>query len=709
VGERRQHPSKRNQSQAAGQRGAKSPAGSGRTLRTKSTGAKASAAKTTRTPRTNSPKPTTKRTAATGARANSTRPSTAGQKRGGTSRNRTSRKLAGIATSIKRTRRRRKVRRIPLGATAVRVRVIGIAMAIAISLCAGRLLQLQGFDAAAYGAIASANLTTTTPLLPARGQITDRNGSVLAATEPAVDITADPTLTAQDCTDADQVVGPLCGLQQATRIAQIIGAHTEVDLQETVTALTRDDTRFVYVKKKVPANVYTDISDQLEEENLPGIYRESNPIRTYPSGTVAPNVVGFVNSENQGQAGVEYALNSELAGVEGKETYEMAPNGSRIPLGESTITPAKNGVNYQLTIDSELQWAAQRLLNQALEKTGGDSATAITMDVTSGEILAMADAPGYDSNQPGETDPDNLGARAVSRAYEPGSVEKILTSAALIDSGSADPDTKVVVPARVSSGDGQIKDAWEHGTLQLTMRGVVSHSSNIGTVLLSRQMEKSQLRDYLTSFGLGEKTGIELPGESAGQLPAADMEDYTRDQIAFGQGLSVTAVQEAAAIASVVNGGVYHAPTVVKSATTADGTPVSLDRPESRRVISEESSAQVRDLMESVVTRTPGTQDALMLQHYSSGGKTGTAERYDPDCGCYRGYVTSFVGFAPLDNPKLMTYVVVDNPKRGESGTETAAPTYSDIMELALPRYGIVPDQKNKSAGAAKNDRPIRW
>lgn len=614
--------------------------------------------------------------------------------------------LNRLVTSVKRSRRRRTTR-IPLGSSTRRVRVIGIAIAIAISLCAGRLLQLQGFDSAAYGAIATANLTTTTPLLPARGEITGRDGTVLAGTEPAVDITADPTLTSQDC--SERYVGPLCGLAQANKIADIINEHIEIDRRAVITALMRHDTRFVYVKKKVPAHIYTDISARLDEEGLPGIYRESNPIRTYPAGSVGSNVVGFVNSENEGQAGIEYQMDKSLAGVEGKESYESAPNGSRIPLGESTVIPAKNGANYQLTIDPGLQWAAQRRLEQALKETKADSATAITMDVTTGEILAMADTPGYDPNDPGAADPDDLGTRAVSRAYEPGSVEKVLTSAALIDSGAAGPETRVSVPGSVSSGGGRIKDHYSHGTLQLNMRGIVSHSSNIGTVLLSRQMDKATLQKYLSSFGLGQKTGIEVPGESAGSLPPADMKDYTRDQISFGQGLSVNAVQEAAAIAAVVNGGVYHRPTVLKSATNADGSPIAIDRSEPRRVISEDTSAQVRDLMESVVARTPSVGSQLMLDNYSSGGKTGTAERYEPKCGCYRGYVTSFVGFAPLDNPRLLTYVVIDNPRRGDSGSATAAPVYKDLMEFALPRYGVAPDQKNREAGLKHMDRELRW
>jgi cell division protein FtsI (penicillin-binding protein 3) len=366
-------------------------------------------------------------------------------------------------------------------------------------------------------------------------------------------------------------------------------------------------------------------------------------------------------------------------------------------------------VNYQLTIDSGLQWVVQRRLDSAVAKAGAKAGMAITMDVNTGQILAMADSPGYNSADPGAANPDNLGNRAVSHLYEPGSVEKVLTSAALIDSGTANPETKVKVPATIPSGGGRIKDAEPHGTVHYRMRGVIANSSNIGTVLLSRQMSKKTLHDYLARFGLGRQTGIELPGEASGSLPPADMKDYTRDQIAFGQGLSVTAVQEAAAVAAIVNGGVYHTPTVIKSAHNADGTAVPVDRPSGRRVISESTSAQVRDMMQAVVTHNTVSQQYLMLDHYSSGGKTGTAQRYNDKCGCYRGYVTSFVGFAPLDNPKIMTYVVIDDPKYGDSGTGTAGPAYTDIMDFALPRYGIVPDQKDKQAGVARMNRPLEW
>jgi cell division protein FtsI (penicillin-binding protein 3) len=195
------------------------------------------------------------------------------------------------------------------------------------------------------------------------------------------------------------------------------------------------------------------------------------------------------------------------------------------------------------------------------------------------------------------------------------------------------------------------------------------------------------------SFGLGSTTSVELPGESAGIMPKAEMTDDQRDRVAFGQAIAVTGIQEAAAVAGVVNGGLFNPPTVIKKATDGDGREVAMPRALQRRVISEKSSAQVRDLMGAVVDSVNGQRN-LKLDRYSSGGKTGTAQRADTSCGCYRGYVTSFVGFAPLDDPQILTYVVINNPRAGDTGSVTAAPAYRDIMNMALPRYSVAPDAK---------------
>jgi cell division protein FtsI (penicillin-binding protein 3) len=570
--------------------------------------------------------------------------------------------------------RRRPPMRLPLASAPRRLHVLLIAIAMALSLCAGRLLQLQGFDSSSYPADA---LTRTLPLLPARGEITDRNGLVLASTQPAVAVTADPTLTAP----------------RAAEFASVLAGHLGMSEAELMPLLTKTGTRFVYLKKKVPALSYAALAAELSSRNLRGIFRESDPIRTYPNGSVGASVVGFVGADGEGLAGLERTLNGQLAGVEGKETYESAPNGSKIPLGRRSITPARNGLSFQLTLDSEVQWAAERRLAEQVTQTRADSGFAIVLDIKTGQLIALANAPSYDSSRPQAARSEDRGNRAISAPYEPGSVQKVLTAAALIDSGTANPSTRVVIPSRLASGGVAIKDHFSHGVLHYTMRGVIADSSNIGTALLARQLDKQKLHDYLLSFGLGSRTTIELPGESAGIIPKPDMTNGQRDQIAFGQAIAVTGIQEASAVAGVVNGGIYHPPTLIKKAFDGEGKEVGVPRAPQRRVISEQSSAQVRELMQAVIDTANGQQN-LKLDRYTTGGKTGTAQRADTSCHCYRGYVTSFLGFAPLDDPQILTYVVISNPRRGGTGSATAAPAYRDIMNMALPRYSVVPDAR---------------
>ena len=218
-----------------------------------------------------------------------------------------------------------------------------------------------------------------------------------------------------------------------------------------------------------------------------------------------------------------------------------------------------------------MQWIAERRLAEQVAKTRADSGFAIVMDVKTGQLIALANSPTYDSSRPQAAKSEDRGNRAVSAPYEPGSVQKVLTSAALIDSGTVTPSTRVVIPSRLASAGRSIKDHFSHGVLHYTMRGVIADSSNIGTALLTRQLDKQKLRDYLVSFGLGAKTNIQLPGESGGIIPKQDMTDGQRDQIAFGQAIAVTGIQEAAAIAGIVNGGIYNPPTVIKRATDGEG------------------------------------------------------------------------------------------------------------------------------------------
>ena len=585
------------------------------------------------------------------------------------------------ATRTAPARRRRPLGsvRLPLAAPNRRLHVVLVVMAMGLSLCAGRLLQLQGFDSARYTASSVDALTRTLPLLPARGDITDRNGAVLASTQPAVAVTADPTLT-----------GP-----KAAQIAAILSPRLQMPVEQLIPLLTKPNTHFVYLKKKVPALTYSNLAAELSAAGIYGIFRESDPIRTYPSGAVGSSLVGFVGADGKGLAGLELSQNKELSGVEGTETYESAPNGSKIPLGQSSVTPAQNGLSYQLTIDSEIQWAAQQRLADQVKKQGADWGIAIVLNVKTGQVVAMANAPTFDSSNPQASDPEDRGNNAISSPYEPGSVEKVITAAALIDSGTATPDTKLSIPLRLQSGGGSIKDSFHHDAnpLRYRLRGAIAKSSNIGLALLTRQMDRKTLNGYWRAFGMGSKTGIELPGESAGIIPPADMTNSQRDQAAFGQALAVTGIQEAAAIAGIVNGGIYNPPTIVAKATDASGNVVDTDDRTPRRIVSAKTSASVRDLMQAVIDSENG-QNNLKLDAYTSGGKTGTAQRADPVLHRYKGYVTSYVGFAPLDDPTLLTYVVVNDPHKGDTGTSVAAPVYKDLMNLALPRYGVEPDAR---------------
>lgn len=580
-------------------------------------------------------------------------------------------------------------------------------MALVLMVAAVRAVQLQAFDANAYAAAAAEQMQFTTPLPPTRGEITDRNGAVLASTEPAVDIIADPQNVLSNGADPRYDMSEQkkrIAAHAPQQIALILARHLGGVPEDYLPKLTKRESRYQVIAKQVPAYTYSKIANDMRNGVDPddpkkkvrwiGITSESNPIRTYPAGPLASNVVGFVAHDDQtkttkGLGGLEYAKNTELTGKAGKLTYDASPWG-KIPLGTNVITPAVNGTSYELTIDSELQYMAQRALANAVMKTGAASGSLIAMDVKTGEVLVLANVPTFDPSNIAGQKPDNLGNRSIHEAYEPGSVQKVLTMAALTDAGLVNPDTRVEVPSRIASGSGFIGDAFSHGTLHLTARGVVANSSNIGTVKLTRDLPKAELSTYLKSFGLGQPTNIGLPGEAKGSVPGADMANYTRDQVSFGQGLSVTAIQMAAAVAGVVNGGEYHQPSVIRSATAGDGSAVELPAPATRRVISAESSAMVRDMMESVVT----LKDSRGIPGYRTAGKTGTAQRFDPKCKCYNGYTASFVGVAPADDPQLLVYVVLDRPVNGHQGSEVALPVYQQVMGVALTRYGILPSSE---------------
>ena len=595
-------------------------------------------------------------------------------------------------------------RRFPVANSGRRLRILIGLVTLALVLLVGRAFQLQALESQSYAVAAAKQMTRTQELQPARGEIVDRNGRVLATSEPAVKVVADPSIIATNGVDSrltltagQQAAAQAAPQAIATVLAKYLGGAPG-DYLKFLTAKQPDSTKFsMYqvVKSKVPAWTYVQLADELAKGGEVdghkvaawyGIHKEDDPIRVYPAGGVASNVLGFMRADGKPGGGLEYALNDSLSGIPGRESYEVAAYG-RIPLGNSTLTPAVDGTSYTLTIDSEMQLLAQNAIAAQVKATAAKSGTAIVMNVKTGEVLAMATTPGFDPNNLKRANPADLGNSAVTSPYEPGSVEKVLTMAALADQGLVTADTHVVVPPKIASGGGFIHDVYSHGTVNMTARGVIANSSNIGMTELARTMSKQSLVDHLQAFGLGRPTGIGLPGESGGHLPNANMPDYSRDQIAFGQGVSVTAIQMAAAVAAIANGGVYNPPTIIKSAVDGSGNPVALPEQEPRRVVSKQASSQVLDMMESVITQIGrGTRQ---IPNYRMAGKSGTAEIASD--GAKNGYTASFVGVAPVEDPQILVYVVINKPIRGTEGGVIAVPVVKQLMQLALPRYGVAP------------------
>lgn len=590
------------------------------------------------------------------------------------------------------------------GRSSVRIRSFMVAVALVLSVCVGRAFQLQAIDANAFAAEAAEKMTATRELPANRGAILDRHGVVLAATEPAMLISVDPDMVMTNGADKRYRMSERKQAEAKAApdaVATILAKHLGGEKADYLKLVTTKDSRYEVVARKVPAATWTLIKADMAkgfdgEGKRPwhGLFAEADPIRTYPGGSLASNVVGFVNGEGKGAAGLEAALEEELNGTPGQMVYDRSTYG-QIPLGTNVMTPAEDGLTYHLTIDADLQWMAEKALAEGIRQSGASSGAVVAMNVQTGEILALANAPSFDAARPGKAKVEDLGNRAVTSAYEPGSVQKVLTMAALADKGLVTPDTRVVVPPRIASGGGHVRDSYDHGTEKMTARGIVANSSNIGTIQLTRQMDKPTLVKYLSSFGLGAKPGSGLPAETAGSIPEADMADYTRDQISFGQGLSVNAVQMAAAVASVTNGGVYHQPTVIRSATRADGSAVELPERASRRVISPEASAMTVEMMESVIS----LKKDRSIPGYRTAGKSGTAQRYEPRCKCYSGYTASFVGVAPADDPQLLVYVVLDQPTNGNLGSQLALPVVNNVLQMALPRYNILPGGEQPPVG----------
>ena len=580
------------------------------------------------------------------------------------------------------------------GRPELRLRVGFVVIAMALSVFGARLVQLQGIDPNSYAEMAAAEGQVTAVLPAKRGDIFDRNGEPLAQSSDGLMIIADPKLTNDHAADIAALLYKRLGIDYVSALAKLRAHMTEAG----------KEARFEYLARRVPATKATAVVEEATRRGYRGLDTERDPLRTYPANDVAANLIGFVGTDEP-LAGFERTFDTILSGKDGSASYEVG-GGNRLPLGKSTVVDPVDVTDLTTTIDQKLQWYTQRVLRQTVEDSGAESGFAIVQDSRTGELLAVADDPTFDANAPTESPKADLGSRALQDVYEPGSVEKVLTVGALLDLGLVTPRTKIVVPPRLDRQDRPIHDWFSHGTIHLTLAGVIARSSNIGTVLAADKFKSGQLYDYLWRFGLGQKTRIGVRGETRGLLPGKrSWTDQMQDRIAFGQSLSVNGVQMVSAINAIANGGVRVSPSVIKgSAVTDDGQVVGTDRATRQRVISAKAARATARMMERVVDPEAGVAPGAAVPGYRVAGKTGTAQRVGAD-GTYAsgGFTVSFAGFAPADDPRFTIYVVVQNPSNGGGGGSVAGPAFAKIMNYALRRYAVPP------TGTAPSRLPVEW
>ena len=554
-----------------------------------------------------------------------------------------------------------------------------------------RLFEIQVVRAEELAEEGLSQRLVTRPLAPQRGKIYDRNGNLLAMTVESKSIFAVP----------DQVTEPLW-------VAQQIGGLLGVDSEELYERLI-SDRDFVYIKRQVDGV----LAEQVLAEEMPGVFAHPEPSRIYPAGPVASHVTGFVNIDGDGQEGLELVYDDELRGVPGHAEYERDIAGRVIPQGYTNIVPAVPGNDLTTTIDLPLQYQAQESCVDAVERTGAKSCWAVVLEVETGEILAMVGAPVFDPETRQtiakcDSAEDPAACRmftnfVVRGIYEPGSTQKMITFAAALEEGvvdvgtlipNVDDELEVLEGACDSTDDeswGCYEDFDEHEATDMTVADIFTRSSNVGTIKVAEKLGQPQLIEYIEKFGFGEKTGVDYTVEAPGILRFDAGCQTCLPSAAIGYSVAVTPLQMAAAYAAVGNEGVWTTPHIVRTQVDAEGE-AEVAGIETRRVVSPGTALLMRELLASVVEKGTGTAGAV--DGYRVGGKTGTANKLNEDGTSYTDETrASFVGLAPINDPKVVVAVVVDSPDHDfRTGGLSAAPVFSEIMEQALHRLGVSPD-----------------
>jgi cell division protein FtsI (penicillin-binding protein 3) len=546
-----------------------------------------------------------------------------------------------------------------------------------------RLIQVQVIDAENYQIRAADEMQSTRSIPAKRGEITDINGVTFARSVAAINIVVDQV----------QITDP-------ARVASFAAPILKMPVAEVQQAIT-GKLRYSMVLANAKPSIWKSLTEAITAYNanlapnqmnqrIIGFFAERGYVRDYPSGSLLASLIGFVRNDGVGAAGLESSMNSIISGKAGRYSYARAA-GTEIPGSQSEIISAEKGTSIRLTIDRDVQWVAAKAISDAVRKSGASSGTVIVMDPKTGHILAHATSPTFDPNNTKRVSLDLMRNPSVEDVYEPGSTGKVMTMAAALEEKKITPTSVFTVPYSIKRSDATFHDHERHPTQQLTATGILAVSSNTGSIQIGEKLSNDTLHDYLSKFGIGKKTGSGLPGESAGILhPVSSWSGTSAPTIAFGHGYSVTAMQATSVFATIANDGVRVSPTVIAGTSDSSGNFTPAQSRTSERVISPETAAQLRLMMESVVSAS-GTAPSAAIPGYRVAGKTGTAERYNDICHCYSGYTASFIGFAPADKPAYVISVTIQNPQGMHWGGTLGGPVFKEVMSFVLQSRHVSP------------------
>ncbi|MEX3516254.1 penicillin-binding protein 2 [Corynebacterium camporealensis] len=607
---------------------------------------------------------------------------------------------------------------------AQRINIVVAILGVILLVLVGRLAWVQLAWGPDLAAKAEAQRSRVYIEPARRGEVVDREGQRLAYTMQARSLTVSPTRLRSELREQAELEARSEGswgdkseeernkylddelkkrmedmAEGIPRMMKDAGIDTDDVDDDQIMDKLNADTEYEVLVRNLDPDVAVEISQEFH-----GLAADHQDIRQYPNGAIAENVIGKVSMDGQGQFGFEASGDGSLTGIDGRSTEDVSTDGQPIPGTLRDEVPAVDGKNVTLTLDLDLQTYVQQKIEKAVANSKAENGEAVVLDVATGEVLAMANSGTIDPNKDIEKqleDGKDFENPSISHPYEPGSVAKVITAAAALEEGATTPDEVHQVPGSIDMSGVTVNDAWSHGVEPYTTTGIFGKSSNVGTLMIAEKLGQEKYSEYLEKFGLGSATGIELPNESTGLVPALEQwSGGTFANLPIGQGQSWTTLQMASVYQALANGGERIEPRIIDKVVGANGEEEQQEEPKTTRVVSEKTAKTTVDMFRAVFQDDPagiqnGTAAGNNIEGYELSGKTGTAQKVDPKTGGYSNsaYWITFAGIAPANDPRFVVAVMLDEPESGVnddgSGGQSAAPVFKDIASWLLNRDNI--------------------